>query len=479
MSDPEVLIVGGGISGLSVGWWLARRGIHCEIWEEKNRPGGKIRSRLANGYLTEQAASLVTNFRPEITCLIQESGLEDKKLPRPRKAEARRYLLHEGKLQALPSRPLAMLLSPLWSWRGKLRLLAEPWIPRNGSGHESVAQFISRRLGREILEKAMEPFIGGTLAADATLADARTTLPRLTALEERYGSITLGVLAHRLMRRREAATDESFSFQGGLSTLIDGLVATLPERVLTGRKAVELNRDGRFWRVNGTSATGEVTVRVRHVVLSTPAAITAALLTPLDQELGSTISTIQYAPLAVLHLGLSREQVSHPLDGSGFLTPASAGISFNGNLWMSSLFPERAPPGKVLLSSYVGGYRAPYMVDWSEERVAAAVCRDLGPILGLKGEPEWVHVDRHPQALPLYYGNHRQRLVTIEERLRRLAGLHLAANYQGGVSVRDRILCGAQIAGAIAGQLDRKWPIGRCHPYAGLQPYEDGTLSTR
>ena len=480
MSDVEVIVIGGGISGLSVGWWLTQRGIDCEIWERDARPGGKIGSRWADGYLTERAASLIVNARPEIGRMIHEAGLGDEKLPRSRRAEKRRYLLHEGRLEAVPSRPLGMLRSPLWSWRAKLRMLAEPLIPRRSDGRpESVARFVSRRLGPEILEKALEPFVAGTLAADATLADARATLPRLTALEERHGSITFGILAHRLLRRRETAVDESFSFRGGLSALVDGLAASLAPRIRTGTKALKIAREGALWRIEGQGAGGGLSPRTRHVVLSLPASAAARLLTPLDEELGASIDTIPYAPLAVVHMGFSRQQISHPLDGSGFLTPASAGISFNGTLWMSSLFPNRAPEGKVLLSSYVGGSRAPQMVNWEQEMLVAAVCRDLRPIIGLKGEPEWFHVDRHRQALPLYHGDYQRRLATIGWRLQRLPGLHLAANYRGGVSVRDRILCGARLAEEIARRPGREDGDSTPCFASKVQPYGHGTIPTR
>ncbi len=456
MKDIDVLIVGGGISGLSVAWWLAQNGIHSEIWEQNSRLGGKIRSHYSDGYLTEQAASLIINFRPEINRLLKASGLDGKKVARSAMAEAHRYLFNNGKLQPVPSRPAEMLFSPLWSWHGKMRLLAELFIPKGGGNNETVAEFINRRLGSEVLEKAMEPFVGGTLAADADHANARTTLPRLTALEQRYGSITLGILAHRLLRRHTTVNNEAFSFHGGMSTLVQSLAAASASPIHTGRKIIGLVRDGSRWRVSGCSGNEEYSLRARHVVISTPANAAAQLLRPLNSTLGSALDTIAYAPLAIVHMGFSRQQIRHPLDGSGFLTPAKTGLAFNGNLWMSSLFPSRTPEGKVLLTSYAGGCRAPQMINWGHQALAAAVCRDLKPVLGLRGEPEWLRIDQHEQALPLYHGNYQQRLSTIGQQLQQLPGLHLAANYKGGISVRDRILCGAGTAKTITQQLNEK-----------------------
>jgi oxygen-dependent protoporphyrinogen oxidase len=157
MKETEVLIAGGGISGLSLAWWLAQAGVSVDIWEAAERPGGKIRSRRQDGYLTEQAAALVMNFRPEVTELVREADLETAKTPRSPAASGRRYVLNQGRLTALPLRLGGMMTSPLWSLRGKLRLLAEPFIPAGGYEDETVSQFITRRLGREMLERPWNP----------------------------------------------------------------------------------------------------------------------------------------------------------------------------------------------------------------------------------------------------------------------------------------------------------------------------------
>ncbi|HEC20114.1 MAG TPA: protoporphyrinogen oxidase, partial [Gammaproteobacteria bacterium] len=243
MNDIDVLIVGGGISGLSAAWWLTQQGVSVEIWEAASRPGGKIQSTQEGGYLTERAAAMLMNFRPEVVELVRDSGLESVKTPRQRLAEARRYLVRHGRLSALPMRLGPMLVSPLWSLRGKLRLLAEPFISSGGLEDESVSEFITRRLGREVLEKAIEPFIAGTLASDPLATSAAAALPRLVALERRYGSITAGVLVNRLLRRRSACATDTFSFQGGMSTLVTTLAQAPGIKMHTGYSVEELVRE--------------------------------------------------------------------------------------------------------------------------------------------------------------------------------------------------------------------------------------------
>jgi len=449
MTDIDVLIVGGGISGLSIAWWLAQAGVYVEVWEQDNRPGGKIKSVKKDGYLTEQAASMILNFRPEVTNFMTASGLEAHKVLRADMAN--RYLVHDGQLLSLPMKLGAMIMSPLWSLRGKLRMLMEPFIPKGGNAQETVSKFITRRLGHEVLEKAMGSFVSGTLASDPDLANAYAVLPRLTALEQRYGSFTLGMLIHKLLRRRTATITEGFSFQGGMSTLVDSLARTPGIQFRSGHKVIGIEQCKNAWSVTSCAAT----VRAQQVVLSTPPEITASLVNPLDSELATYLLGIDMAPLSVVHLGFSRAAIHHSLDGTGFLVPLREGFPVTGCLWMSSMFQDRTPQGKVLFSSYLGGATQPTAVDWDDERSIAAVMEVLQRLLGVKADPENVRIDRHYQGLPLYYGNYTGRIVAIATRLEQLPGLHLEANYRGGVSVRDRIARAATVAEHII--KDCKW----------------------
>jgi len=456
MDKVDVLIIGGGISGLASAWWLARGGLSVEVWEANKRPGGKIKSTQQDGYLTESAATMVLNFRPEVEELVREAGLEAAKTARLPAAEARRYLLHQGRLKALPMRMGAMVASPLWSLRGKLRLLVEPFIFSSGGTDESVSEFITRRLGREVLEKAMEPFIAGTLAADADQASAAAVLPRLVALEQRYGSIAAGVLVNRLLRRRTACTTDTFSFRGGMSTLVETLAKTPGINLRPGHTAEELVRERDGWRVTAATAHGQRTVSACHVIVATPAPAAAALVASSDNELAELLRGIDYTGVTIVHAGMDRDAVGHPLDGAGFLAPKGESATLTGNLWMSTLFPDRAPPGKVLLSSYLGGARAPHVADWDDERLVDEVLKTLRPLLDLKTDPEMVRIDRQREALPAYHGAYQARMQAITIRLQHIPGLHLEANYRGGVSVRDRLACGHAVANRILGA--RQWP---------------------
>lgn len=448
MSDADVLIIGGGISGLSTAWWLARQGIGVELWESDSRTGGKIQSRREQGYLTEQAAGILMNFRPEVDRMIEACGLVDQKQSRGK--NLKRHVLDQGRLAEVPMTIPGILRSPLWSPKAKLRMASEILVPRGNKPDETVSEFIKRRLGPEILHKAIDPFIAGTLASDPEQANAATVLPRLTALERRYGSLTAGMLINRLLHRRRANTAEAFSFRKGMAELCDQLAATPGIHLRQRHQAIAVSPVEKGWRATATTPLGERATTARHLIFCTPAWITAQLLTPHDKALGSLLDGIEYAPLAVAHLGFRRDQITHPLDGSGFLVPGREHFCFTGNLWMSSLYSERAPEGKVLLTSYLGGARAPQQAGRDDNSLCDRLLNDLKGLLDLNGDPDYIRIDRHSHGLPLYHGAYQARLSQIGQRLAQWRGLHISANYIGGVAVRERIFQGHQTANNIA-----------------------------
>lgn len=453
MNDIEVLVVGGGISGLAVAQRLGQQGIRVEVWDRAAKPGGMVRSVRKDGYLTEQAAAMLLNFRPEVTRFISEARLEDRK--QPRIEVDHRYVISDGRLRELPMKMGPLLMSDIWSMRAKLRMMLEPLARRSRGGEESVSEFVRRRFGGEVLDKALGPYVAGLLASDPDRASAEAVLPRLVALERRWGSIVLGALVHRLLRRRSAVQTEAFSFQGGMATLAGVLAEADGVCFCGGHEAVSLLPTGNGWLATARTPMGEREVRASQVILSTPASTTAGLVRSTQAELASLLDTIEYAPLNVVHTGFHRHGIRHALDGNGFLSLGDAGAPLIGCMWMSSIFEDRAPAGRVLLSNYVGGACHPYAASWSDRQLVDSVLEALRPLIGLRSEPEMVRVDRHRRALPLYHDNYCERARRIRELAAPLSGLHLVANYLGGVSVRDRLACAMQAVDTVLANVGR------------------------
>lgn len=466
MNTLDVLVVGGGISGLAIAHNLASSGLRVEVWEGAERVGGKIQTVVKQGYQLEQAASMVMNFRSEIDPFLRNTGLETSK--HQRSPSSTRYLAEPDRLVKVPTGIRELLTTPLFTTAGKLRLLAEPLAPRSDKPDESIAEFITRRLGKEFLDKVFEPYVAGPLASDVNLAEARATMPRLIELEKSYRSLALGAIVRKLSHRGHAARPEVFSFSGGMETLAQKLAGEGRFQVRNNMQVSELwpVKDG--WMTRASTEDGARTVFSRQLVLSTPAPAAATLVEELDLELARQLRGIDYTPISIVHTGFKRSQIRQRLDGSGFLVPRQSGYTPNGCLWMSSLFNDHAPEDKVLMSTYLGGARNPAAASWDTQRSQAVVMSMLGSLMGIKSDPDMLHVVRHTKGLPLYHGAYSQRLAAISDRLGRFPGLHLEANYKGGVSVRDRILCAEKTACRILRQLDSTLPVHDLDRRSGL-----------
>jgi len=450
----DSLVVGGGISGLSTAWWLGKAGARVEVWESTQRPGGKIQTRCYRGFRMEQAATMLVESNDRIRHFLAQAGLDQ--FRHPGNPPAKRYLVNNGKLVSLPQTPLALLSSALWSRRGLLRMMLEPLIPGRRPDDETVREFITRRFGTELYDKAMEPYIAGALASDPERACARSVLPQLTAMERRFGSIVIGMLWQRLRGRAPSCRPVPVFFTGGMQTLTDQLAADPVVGFRSGLRIVEISRHKGGWKVHAESAGGEVSVYARHLVLSIPAADAARLVSALDTELAELLGGIEYAPLSVVHLGFDKNQIRHSLDGSGFLLPRQEQKPVNGVLWMSSLVPDCAPQGKALMTAYIGGARNPQAVQWTDERSHDAVLATLDGLLGVRGSPDCFHIMRHVAALPQYIDGFHTRVRAIAERCAKHQRLHLSANYLGGVAVRARIEQGYLCASNILRQLEQE-----------------------
>jgi len=461
MLDSDVLVVGGGISGLAAASFLTQKGFQVGLWEKQRQPGGKIQSNLERGYLTEQSASMILDIGSTLGPKLQSLGINEYQIQDPK--QHNRYLVKAGELVVMPNHPKALFKSPLLSAQGKLRVCLEPFVPRSNNLSESVAEFISRRFGREMLEAILEAYIGGPLASDAELASASNTLPRLTGLEQRYGSLSMGFLLSRLLQRKKPTT--SLTFAKGMSNLVLQLLQQRTFHLETDCEAVSIQRHGRHWRVEGRSSGQSVYHSTRKLIICTPAWVAHELLRHLDQDLGENLKHVEYAPIDLVHLGWDKTTLNEKLKGTGFLVPKREGLWLNGCQWSSSLNPERSPSDKTLMTCYLGGARHPECQLWDQQKLLTTTIEELHRLKIINGDPEFVRIDRHAQGLPLYHHDYQTRINRLKNHLNRLPSLHLFGNYIDGVSVRDRINNAAILANSIADNI--------------VQPYQNQSILAR
>ncbi len=447
-ADVGAVVIGGGIAGLGAAIELQGHVGEVVLVDASDRPGGVLRTDHVAGFVVERGPN---TFRvsPPFREAIASLGL-DGEILRARPASRLRFVYRDGELVPAPLSPLAFARSELLSRRGKLRVLAEPFVRRGDAGGESVAEFVRRRLGSEVLTNLVDPFLTGVYAGDAEQLGAETVLAELVELERDHRSIGRGALARALSRRRPRGLPGSWSGAQGLGPFARALARRLADPPALGTRVRELAWLGTRWRVSLVGPAGESELRARRVSLPTPAREAARLLLDVDTEASRLLEGIEHAPLVSLPIGVDPAAVRRRIEGFGFLVPAESGLSILGCLFMSRLFPDRAPPGRELLHCMLGGRRWPAAVAEPDDALFGRALADLDRTLGLSGEPTALGLARYERAVPQPGRDHGGRIAALRARLAARPGLALAGAYLGGVSVAESFLSGVRAAGELA-----------------------------
>lgn len=455
--ETDALIVGGGVSGLTVAWGLERRGIRAVVIEAGPRAGGTIGSVRREDCLIETGPNSTLETSPLVGELIEQTHIAGSRIYANAAAKTR-YILRGGRLIPVPLSLPAFLATPLFSWRSKLALLREPFV-RSGSpdADETVAQFVLRRLGGEFLDYAIDPFVAGVYAGDPRLLSLRAAFPRLFELEQRYGSLIRGQIIGAKDRRRDPEKSRQaapmLSFRDGMQTLTDAIARTLSSVVTSTRTHALTRGASGSWEVRAEGPGGATRVRARSIVLAVPAYVAAGLVKDHAPSAAAALEAIPYPPVAAVVTAYDRRAVRHPLDGFGFLVPREERRRILGTIFSSTLFENRAPPDTALTTTFVGGMRQPELGGLDEAAIAALVQEELAALLGAPVTARWARVIRWSRAIPQYTVGHLGRIAEVEAAERASPGLFFCANYRGGISVADCIKSGYATADRVAAHL--------------------------
>ncbi len=430
MSD-RTIVVGAGLSGLAAAYALIRAGKDAVLLERSQRPGGVVRTERIDGFLLEAGPNTVRSTR-ELRYLAGELGLSDQMLLAS--PAAPRFVDFRGHLHRLPSSPGSFVTSALLSPAAKLRLLAEPFQPRGARDDESVRDFFARRLGREVADRLVEPFVAGIFAGSATRLEAAAAFPTLARWDRAHGSLLRGALLERRARAGEPPAPRGLvSFRDGLETLPRALARALGQTLRPTTPALGLERRGGRWVVRTSAGDFEGAA----VLLASPAPAAAELVRPVSAEAADALDAIPHPPLAVLHLAWPQSALTRSLEGFGHLVVPSPERRILGAVWSSSLFPGRAPEGFALLTVFLGGARDPEVLDLPDDELAAVAARDLEAQGVTRGSPRVVMTTRWERSIPQYEAGHRERMAALEKAEAELPGLRFLGSYRGGVSVGD------------------------------------------
>ncbi len=454
------MIVGAGVSGLTVAYFLRRAGLGVTVLDTGDAPGGTMQTVIDGGWLVETGPNSALETTPLFGEMFDGLGIAGEQLYADPAAD-RRYILRDALLHPLPMSPAAFLTSSLWSVRGKLRLMKEPFVGR-GAEEETVAQFVRRRLGEEFLDYAINPFVAGVYAGDPAALSVRAAFPKLYALEERYGGLVRGMVrgAGERRKRAEKAKDRArmFSFRAGMQTFPNALGRSLGDELRLKCTAASVERKtspgGRPEFVVHYRRHGEPgSLEAPAAVLAVPAYIAESFVRPFSGSLAAALGRIFYPPVAEVFLGFPASAMGRPLDGFGFLIPAKEKRKILGTIWSSALFPGRAPAGHVALTTFVGGSRQPLLAGLDDGELAGTVVSELRSLMGVQGDPVYAKIIRWEKAIPQYGLGHLELVEEIRTLERNVPGLYLCGNYRGGIAVGDCLTSGEGLARRIAGEM--------------------------
>ncbi|HET7617614.1 MAG TPA: protoporphyrinogen oxidase [Vicinamibacterales bacterium] len=436
MPDIDVAIVGGGISGLSAARTLCEHGLRVRLFEREAACGGVIQTEHVDGFVIDSGPDTLLAHKPAALALVRELGLDDRLVaPLPNRTT---YVLRRTALRSLPEMS-ALGLPTSWrtlaaatafSWRGKLRMAAEPLIPAAAPiDDESIAGFVRRRFGREAVTRVAEPLLAGLHRGDAARLSIRALFPTLANAERTHGSVA------RAWRRASRGGGGSMSLRDGLAEIAARLQAQLPPQVpVTGTEVAWIERNGSYT----LGLRDGTTITSRAVLLATPAYVTAALTAELDVRLARLCGTIRFAPSLTVALGYRRDRIRHDLGGWGFVVPASERRRIRSATWVSSKWPGRAPAGHALIRVSLDG-AGQAEPDAPNETLAARAHEELRALLGITGDPVVARVYRRARAMPQLEMGHLERMAAIDRRLASVPGLFVSASGFRGVGLPDCI----------------------------------------
>jgi oxygen-dependent protoporphyrinogen oxidase len=461
----QVVIVGAGISGLATAYRLQNLcpDANITVLEANQRPGGTIWTERRDGFQVEIGPNGFLDNKPFTLRLCQDLGLGDRLVPASETSGKNRFLFWNEKLQPLPRSLATFLTTPLLSWRGKVRLLAERWVHSAAiETDESIDTFVRRRAGSEGADVLADALVTGIYGGDPRLLSLPACFPRLASYEREYGSVIRGLIQEARQRHKNSANTKKFanptmwSFPEGLRLLIENLRDRLTSPPICGVKvrSVEKTSDApptMPWTVHGE---GQDQWPADAVVLACPAYQQAATLCEFDPKLAEQISRIAYNRLAVVALGYRGVDVPGNLEGFGFIAPQRLKRDIMGVQWCSSIYPQRAPDGMVLLRAMCGGWKRPDILTWDDKRLLQAVRAELQTAMRITAEPVFHSIIRWNRAIPQYHLGHLERVARIEERAGQYPGLFLTGNAYHGVSLNDCTEQAEKLALRVAAYLD-------------------------
>jgi oxygen-dependent protoporphyrinogen oxidase len=456
MSDPrQVIVIGGGMSGLTCAYRLQQAGVPVKLLESSSRAGGLVGTIHKDGFLFESGPQSFQGTAPMLE-LIREVGIESELQQADPKAP--RYIYVHGRLQKIPMSPQALMTSSLLGIKSRAKIASEPFKrTKSPTKEESVADFVRRKFGHEILEYLVAPFVSGVYAGDPEKLSLKAAFPTLEEWEREYGSVLRGAAKSRSAAEKKSGPPPLCSFSRGMGTLMEAIASKLGDKVRRGAQVTAIGRAadnrGSPYQVCFAGDGRNETLEATAVVVASPAYVASHLVATISQPLANMLSGVAYAPVAVVANGYYDRQIGEELTGFGFLAPRSERVRMLGTVWNSSLFPGRAPAGSVVITSFIGGATDPTISDHTDQEIAGIVEAENARILSITGSPVASAVWKYAKALPQYNLGHGHIVEAIRDGERLNPGLFFCGNYLEGPALGKCVENATQTARAVEGHL--------------------------
>lgn len=450
----HVVVIGGGISGLTAAYRLHKAGVRVTLLEASDHLGGVIRTIKQGDCLLETGPDCWASNKPAALELATELGLAEQVIG-TREGVRRSFILHKGELKRLPEgffliSPMsikALIRTPILSWPGKLRMALELFKRvRREESDESLAEFVRRRFGREALDRIAQPMIAGIYTADPEKLSLKATFPAFIEMERKHGSV---IKALRSRAKGEGSRPQGggevakaagpryglfITFKGGMSMLPDALSNALPPEAIQRNSPVQgLRREGDSWSVELTDRSLEADA----VVLAVQSRISAGLLRATDETLCDALGAVEYAGAAVVNFVFDRAQIAHAMDGIGAVIPAVEHRRIVAFSFSSVKFEGRAPEGKAVVRVFMGGALQPEIARLPAEGQIEIAQQELRGLIGLRGEPKFALAESHLGAMAQYHVGHLERVARIRELAAEHPSLAIIGNGFDGVGIPD------------------------------------------
>jgi protoporphyrinogen/coproporphyrinogen III oxidase len=439
----KIVIIGAGISGLTIAYLLNKLGYDITVLEKKTEPGGSIETSVEKGFLFDRGPNSGLETHPLIGQLVEELGLQNE-LVYANKEGNKRYILKNNELHPLPMSPSAFIKTKLFSPTAKLRLIAEPFVKKSKDGYyQSISEFVKRRLGKEFLDYAINPFVAGVYAGNPEELSVKSAFPKLYELEEKYGGLIVGTL--RSMRERKRRAEKSkqsakmFSFKNGMLVLPRAISEYLNNKVYFESEVTSIQKNGNGYTIHYQGEGKAKNIDCNKIISAVPAYVAANLFNNFNEELIKHLNEVYYPPVLVLYLAYEKENIKQPLDGFGFLIPSKERKSFLGAIWSSVIFPNRSDDKTATFTLFVGGARNPEVGSIDKEILIGKVRKEFEEIMKITGNPTFTAYRYWSKAIPQYNIGYIEHEKYFDEFEKQNPGVFLAGNYRGGISIGDCI----------------------------------------